>query len=369
MIPDSMISRCARRGVSRRRVLQAAIALLATGPYAVRAQQQPVPIADMHSHYGLITRMITNSGLAEDMRRHRVAIVAWKLVADARWIRVTNTGIEQAREPAPGELASFFEAYLERMKGYIAEQKLRTVLTPADVDACITGESGIVLASEGADFLEGKVENLNPAYEKGLRHLQLVHYIHSPVGDFQTVAPVHNGLSEMGKRLVEACNAKGVLVDLAHSTAASVDQALDISRAPLLWSHSWVEGAGGNWQDQYGFLKRRLSLDHAKKIAAHGGVVGLWAFGLSRPGFGWSVSPGNTQAYAREIANLVDKIGADHVGLGTDIEGVGPNWAVNDYGHLRSVVDHLEEMKLGASVIERIAYANYARLLKAVLRA
>jgi microsomal dipeptidase-like Zn-dependent dipeptidase len=81
------------------------------------------------------------------------------------------------------------------------------------------------------------------------------------------------------------------------------------------------------------------------------------------------VSRGNTRAYAQEIANLVDRIGADHVALGTDIEGVGPNWAVNNYGHVRSVVDHLEEMKLEASVIERLAYGNYARVLKGVLKA
>jgi len=365
-----VIATRAKPSMNRRRVLRAAIALAASVPYAVRAQQRRVPIADMHSHYGMITRKAGESGLAEDMRSKRVALVAWKLVADGRWIRSTSTGIEQASVPAPGDLASFFNASLQRMKSYVAQHKLKTVLTPADVDACIAGESGIVLASEGADFLEGRVENLDAAYAMGLRHLQLVHYIRTPVGDFQTTVPVHNGLSEMGKRLVEACNAKGVLVDLAHSTAPAVDQALEIAKAPLVWSHGWVDGDGGNWQDQYGYLKRRLSLAHAKKIAARGGVVGLWGLGLSRPGASaWSVTARDTRAYAKELASLADRIGADHVGLGTDIEGVGPNWAVNDYGHVRSVVDHLEEMKLEASVIERVAYGNYARVLKSVLKA
>jgi len=163
--------------------------------------------------------------------------------------------------------------------------------------------------------------------------------------------------------------AKGVLVDLAHATAPAVDQALDIAKAPVIWSHGWVDGDGGRWQDRYGHLKRRLSLAHAKKIAARGGVVGLWALGLSRPGPGWSVGAGNTGAYAREIATLADKLGADHVAFGTDIEGVGPNWAVNHYGHARTVVEKLQEMKLGDSVVERVAYGNYARVLKAVLRA
>ncbi len=355
--------------LTRRRLLQAALAFLASAPHALRAQQPPVPIADMHSHYGMITRKIADSGLADDMRSHRIALVGWKFVSDGRWIRRTTTGIEQHREPAPGELENYFNASFDRMRSYIAQHKLRMILTAADVDACIAGESGIVLACEGADFLEGRVENLNAAYGKGLRHLQFVHYIRTPVGDFQTAAPVHNGLSEMGRTLVEACNATGVLVDLAHATSEAVDQVLAISKAPVIWSHGWVDGDGGNWRDQYGYLKRRLSLAQAKNIAARGGVVGLWALGLSRPGPGWSVGPGNSRAYAKEIANLVDKIGADHVAFGTDIEGVGPNWAINQYGHLRNVVDYLHDMKLGASTIERVAYGNYVRVLKAVLKA
>lgn len=369
MVSDHKMHIHAKPAVSRRRVLQAAIALLAAGACPARAQQQRVPITDMHSHYGMISRRLGSSGLAEDMRSQGVAIVAWKLIADARWIRATRSGIEQVGKPAPGELATHFNAYLDRMKTYVAEQKLKTVLTPADVDACIAGEPGIVLASEGADFLEGRLDNLDAAYAKGLRHLQFVHYIDTPVGDFQTVAPVHNGLSEMGRKLVEACDARGIVVDLAHSTGPAVDQALEIARSPVIWSHSWVDGDGGNWQDQFGYLQRRLSLAHAKKIAAGGGVVGLWALGLSRPGSGWTVGPGNTRAYARELVNLVDRIGADHVAMGTDIEGVGPNWAVNNYGHVRSVIDHLQEMKIDAATVERIAYANYARVLKAVLRA
>jgi membrane dipeptidase len=353
----------------RRRILQATLALLASSPFASRAQQR-VPIADMHSHYGMILRSrMIDSGLADDMRGQQVALVAWKLVADGRWIRGTTKGIEQSSTPAPGDLAAYFNTNFDRMRAYIARHKLRTVLTPADVDACVAGDSGIVLASEGADFLEGKVENLDAAHAKGLRHLQLVHYIRTPVGDFQTEAPVHNGLSAMGKQLVEACNAKGILVDLAHSTLPSVDQALQIARSPLIWSHGWVDGDGGNWQDPYGFLKRRLSLAHAKKIAERGGVVGLWGLGLSRPGLGWPVGSRDTWSYAREIAKLVDRIGADHVAFGTDIEGVGQDWVMNSYSDVRKVVDQLEEMKVPASVIERVAYANYARVLKAALKA
>ncbi|MBL8376307.1 MAG: membrane dipeptidase [Burkholderiales bacterium] len=352
----------------RRRFLgRAFCAALLGSPHLAPAQQLRVPLADMHSHFGLITRRLADSGLAEDMREQGVALLAWTLVSDARWIRGTPFGIEQFREPQPGELGRYFHARLDLMRNYLATHKLKTVLTVADVDACLAGEAGVVLAAEGADFLEGHIGNLEAAFDKGLRHLQLVHYIRTPVGDFQTVAPVHNGLSETGRRLVEACNARGVLVDLAHCTGPAVDHALEVAKRPTVWSHGWVDGEGGDWRDPYGFLRRRLSIAHARKIAARGGVVGLWALGLSRPGRLWPVGPADTRAYAREIVKLVGMIGAEHVAFGTDIEGVGPNWAVNHYGHLRNVIDHLQEFKVAASVIEHVAWRNYARVLKAAL--
>jgi membrane dipeptidase len=352
----------------RRALLQAGATLLAGSPWLAWAQKR-VPIADMHSHYGMITRKMADSGLADDMRENGVALVAWKVIADGRWIKAGRAGIEQVKVPEPGELLKFFQFVMGHLNTYVSAHKLRKVLTPADVDASVAGDPGIVLASEGADFVEGRLENLDVAYGLGLRHLQLVHYIRTPVGDSQTERPVHSGLSELGKRLVEACNAKGLLVDLAHSSAPALDQALEISKAPLIWSHGWVDADGGQWQDPYGFLQRRLSLASAKKIAAKGGVVGLWALGLQRPSHGWNVAPGNQASYARALAELVNKLGADHVAMGTDIEGVGPGWALNSYAHVRSVVGLLEQAKLDSATIEKVAYANYARVLKAALKA
>jgi membrane dipeptidase len=355
--------------MERRRLLQAAAAVLAAGPWLAHAQKR-VPIADMHSHYGMVSRRaLLESGLADDMRANGVALVAWKAIPDAPWLRRTTTGIEPAGEPRPGELANRFGTHLERMKAYIERHKLKTVLTRGDVDACLAGESGIVLASEGADFLEGRIEGLASAYAKGLRHLQLVHYISTPVGDRQTSAPSHGGLSDLGKRLVEACNERGILLDFAHLAAPAVEQALGIATQAPIWSHGWVDTEAGSWNDASGFLRRRLSLDQAKKIAAKGGVIGLWTLGLQRYNAKWPVAPRDYAAYARELAALVGKLGPDHVALGTDIEGVGENWAVNSYEHVRGVIQVLEEAKLASSVIEKVAYANYARVLKAALKA
>jgi microsomal dipeptidase-like Zn-dependent dipeptidase len=279
-------------GLRRRTLLQALPPALALGPFAARAAN-PVPIADMHSHYGMIFRGMRDSGLAEDMRAQRVALVAWSLPSDLGWIRAVPTGIVQAREPEPGTLAPAFLRTLARMRAYVAATGLKTVLTPADVDACIAGDAGIVLASEGTDFLEGRLESLDAFHAQGLRHVQLVHYIRNPIGDFQTTPPRHGGLSDLGKRLVEACNAKGMLVDLAHSPGPSIDQALAISKLPMVFSHGWVDRSEGSWRDAYGYLRRRLSLEQAKKIAARGGVVGLWGLALGNPGPSRTPGQGN----------------------------------------------------------------------------
>ena len=101
--------------MNRRALLQAAAAVLAGGPWLARAQQR-VPIADVHSHYGMVTRrQLAESGFADDLRNNGVVLVAWKLVADGPWLRSTSTGIEQASEPRPGALAEFFNRSLARM--------------------------------------------------------------------------------------------------------------------------------------------------------------------------------------------------------------------------------------------------------------
>src|SRR4051794_28452761 len=193
-------------GVTRRGLLAAALPTLAFGPRRAAGAASRVPIADMHSHFGVIPRpTLPSADFAAELRAERVALICWALPADLRWTRATDTGIVQSREPAPGELSAFFVDRLGRMRAYVARSSLRPVLDSSDVDACLAGDSGVVLAAEGADFLEGRVEDLGAFYALGLRHLQLVHYIRNPIGDFQTVAPTHGGLSDVGKRLVEAC--------------------------------------------------------------------------------------------------------------------------------------------------------------------
>jgi microsomal dipeptidase-like Zn-dependent dipeptidase len=130
-------------------------------------------------------------------------------------------------------------------------------------------------------------------------------------------------LSEIGKRLVEACNAKGILIDLAHSPGASIDQALAIRSQPMVFSHGWVDQDEGRWQERLRLPEAPSLPAHARKIAARGGVIGPLGSGPQAnppaeraPGKGtWTVGHRDTTAYARELAHLVGWVGADHVAI------------------------------------------------------
>ncbi len=131
------------------------------------------------------------------------------------------------------------------------------------------------MASESANSLEGDPRRLAQVHAMGLRHLQIVHYIETPLGDLQTTQPRHNVMPALARQVLAECRRLGILVDLAHSAPAFVDAALDAGDAPLVWSHSWISRRGGRWDDR-GYLARSLSPGQARKIAARGGVIGLW---------------------------------------------------------------------------------------------
>ncbi len=150
---------------------------------------------------------------------------------------------------------------------------------------------------------------------------------------------------------------------MAHSTAPLVDAALD-SGAALVWSHSWVTRRAGTWRD-YGYLARALSPEQARKIAARGGVIGLWALRVRDSSYPvYSIG-----SYADEVVRMADLLGPEAVAFGTDMEGVGPNPVLGDYSHLREVAENLAKRGLPEQVLRNICYGNYARLVKKAMGA
>jgi membrane dipeptidase len=328
-------------------------------PGATALAKEPVYIADMHSHLFFFGAHAASSNpLARSMAAGGATLVAWSLVGDMLWLRPTAQGLKQKSAPKPGAAKEWLEQELARVKQHIAEQGLKVVRTPDDVDRALKGEPHVVLAIEGASSFDDGVGQIKAAYDAGVRHVQLVHYIKNTIGDFQTEKPTHNGLSAFGRTAVEECNRLGMLIDLAHCTGDAVTQALALSKAPMVWSHSSVTPTGKpHWSMPTG-KARQLTLEQAKAIAGKGGVVGLWAL---RSDVG-----GTPETYADRLSEMADWLGEDHVAFGTDMNALsGP--AIADYVGLRRVVNLWERRQVNEARIRKIAIENYARVLKQAL--
>jgi membrane dipeptidase len=304
-------------------------------PRAAEIMAKTVAV-DLHSHAGgrirnmLPSRMTAHEyNVGEKMREGRFGVSSFAVIADNPVLKRSGWRVSASREPADEELFNFVTrglALLERMR---EEYGLIKVLSPADVElAKSSGKSGMIFAIEGGDFINGKPERVEWAHGLGLRHLQLVHYRINDLGDIQTEEPRHLGLSKLGETVVAECNRLGIIIDVAHATKAMTERVAGLSKTPILLSHVNVPAPSGPKP-----LSRMISADHAKMVAATGGVIGVWPSGAAFS---------NLEEYAQGLARMVEIVGVDHVGIGSDMDG-----GIDEVFH---------------------SYADYPRLLSAMLR-
>lgn len=345
--------------MDRRQFVASGLALpLAHATSAFAAE--PIYIGDMHAHFYFDPqRAMKSPPLGPAMAAGNATLVAWSLVGDLLWMGLTPRGYAQKSVPKPRETLGWFERELARIKKHAAEQNLKIVRSARDVDRAVKGEPHVVLAVEGASFIEDDVRRVQAAYDLGIRHLQLVHYIKNSVGDFQTEKPEYGGLTEVGKKVVQECNRLGILVDLAHCTSDAVTQALEISKVPMVWSHSSVTRQRAPDWTMIGWRARQLTLDGAKAIARKGGVIGLWALRLD---VGESV-----EAYADRLLEMADWLGEDHVAFGSDMNGLGRHAVISEYADFPRVMAQWERRRVTEGRVRKLAIENYARVLRRAL--
>ena len=229
---------------------------------------------------------------------------------------------------------------------------LTRVLTPGDLEAAkAAGRPALIGTIEGCQFMEGKLERIEEVYARGIRQLQIVHYMPSDLGDQQTEPGKWSGLSPLGADVIRECNRLGIVVDVAHGTYELVQQAAKVSTAPFILSHTSLS------RGPLRPYTRLISVEHARLMAEAGGVIGVWPNGNLFV---------DAQAWVTDIARTVDAAGVDHVGIGTDMEGgVNEVWA--NYADLPAVADLL--LKRGFSLQEssKLVGGNYVRVFKKVM--
>jgi len=309
---------------------------------------------DVHSHAGptgIIAPTPPTDDLAKAMRAGRLATVCLADVPDGPLLgRSAAGGLAAVRQPAPGELYRYHLGRLQWIDELVAQRGIRRTLTVADLKAAhAAGVPAIVADIEGLDFLEGHLERLEESHKRGVRHVQLVHYTPNDIGDFQTGAVTHNGLTPFGADVIRACNRLGLVVDVAHGTADMVKQALKVTSKPVLLSHTALEGSKAMGSNQ--LAGRQVSRDHARAIAEANGSIGIWHFFPS------------LDAYVDGLREMVDVVGVEHVSIGTDQQRAPGS--VQDYAVFVLLVDTMLRVGFKPDEAGKIIGGNYVRIFEA----
>jgi membrane dipeptidase len=259
---------------------------------------------------------------------------------------------EPFRAPIEGELRRLAEAEFARIAAVVEHEGLFFVKRRDDLTLVRERGPSVIVACEGADFLEGRLDGLDEAHAlHGLRNLQLTHYRVNELGDIQTEPPVHGGLTEFGADVIRRCQRLGIVADVAHGTFDLVKMAASVATKPLVLSHTSLAA----FPDA---RSRQITADHARVVGETGGVIGVW------PSAGVFASLDSMALGAKRLADIV---GVDHVGLGTDMLGFISTPVLNRYEQLPSYGESLSRAGFDPSEVAKVLGGNAVRVLAATL--
>jgi membrane dipeptidase len=277
----------------------------------------------------------------EDSSDQVLAIALAKRWPPATWGRLL---------PRVEHLAAQAHAFAARSGG-----ALRIVTSQADLAAYLAarearrGMTAALLSIEGAHALEGDPGNVDVVADLGVRMISPAHFFDTVFGG-SAHGVEQGGLTALGRELVARMEARSVLLDLAHASARTIDDALSVSTRPVVASHTGVRGVLDN--------SRNLSDEHLAGVAASGGLLGI--------GF-WPTACGGdgVESIARSIAYAVERVGVAHVALGSDWDGAVA--VPIDAAATVRLTDALLDVGLDEDAVRAVMGENVLRLLAATL--
>ncbi len=233
-----------------------------------------------------------------------------------------------------------------------APEALQVIRTRADLEAVLAARAqgsdlvGGLLATEGLHPLEGDLDNIARLQDMGYRMMGLHHFFDNELGG-SLHGVDQSGLTDFGRDVVRELERRGILIDVAHSSAAVVEDVLELTDSPIVVSHTGVKGACDT--------PRNLPDELMQRIAATGGVIGIgyWDGAVCDP---------RPESVAAALRYAIDLLGVDHVGLGSDYDGA------TTVTFDTSEIAVLTELMLGAGSTEAEVRAvmggNVIRLLR-----
>jgi len=258
---------------------------------------------DTHNHIDVALSAADRPGppldLSDEMTRSGLSAICMTFAVDYQRISEPSQGYDR------------FVNGLTSMDEQLARNGMKRSLNLADVRAAhAAGKPTVIQSIEGAHFLEGRLARVEEAYGRGLRHLGLLHDSDAsvPLGDVYTNPAALGGLTALGADVIRECNRLGMLVDMAHGSVDTVRAALKVTKTPVILSHTGLDTQLGQNPNMARAMRPRLiSKELAKDVAGAGGVVCVWTHLANTPA-----------EYVQNIRALIDVMGIDHVGIGTD---------------------------------------------------
>ncbi len=229
---------------------------------------------------------------------------------------------------------------------------------------------GIAYGMENGAALEGDLDNVAYFFDRGIRYITLTHSKSNHISDSSYDDNKQwNGLSEFGVKLIPVMNQVGVMIDISHVSDNAFMQAIEISKAPVIASHSSLRHFTPGWE-------RNVSDQMLEALADNGGVLQI-NFGTA---FLTDVND-RSQAYSpdtyihADVSDVVDHIdrvvalvGIEHVGIGSDYDGVGdtlPNGLKNASTY-PNLIAELQKRGYSTNDVQKILGGNFARVWREV---
>lgn len=266
-------------------------------------------------------------------------------------------------------------------------------------DAFAAGKIALPLGMENGAPIEGDLNNLKHFYDRGVRYITLAHSKSNHISDSSyDDNEKWDGLSPFGFELVSAMNDIGMIIDISHVTDAAAEDVLGVTRAPVMATHSSLRHFTPGWQ-------RNMSDDLVKKLGDNGGVIMInygssfltetantysaprdAARAVAEEAMGRAMSDventafnekwleDNPYPYATldDVLDHIDRVvslaGVDHVGIGSDYDGVGDSLPVNlkNASSFPVLIDGLIARGYDDAAIEKILGGNALRVWEAV---
>jgi membrane dipeptidase len=271
---------------------------------------------------------------------------------------------ELATEVPHRDAAAFATSAAGRLLALERDGEVRIARSSADLDPGYADDSPpvAVLHLEGAEAIDPDLESLDAWYAAGLRSLGPVwsrpnRFGHGVPFISPSSPDTGPGLTSVGQNLVRRCARLGILVDLSHLNEAGFWDVARLDVGPLVASHSAVHKICAT--------SRNLTDRQLDTIGETGGLVGIvFACQFLRPDF--AENPDTpAELIARHAAYVAERIGVDHVALGSDFDGATIPAAVGGVDGMPRVLDALENAGFSESELDQIAWGNWRRVLAA----